>query len=140
MFYGQRASNIVDEINVVVYTAAVHPDNPEYAAVVKKGIPMLSRAELLGQMMKNYQYYKIEDEDLKKRLMNPYVQTNRLVDEAISLEQVVTQGYINLKEKAGNRKDRVMSLAYGLWYAKLLEDQYINKQETNSLLDWTFFG
>lgn len=56
VFYGQRASNIVDEINVVVYTAAVHPDNPEYAAVVKKGIPMLSRAELLGQMMKNYQY------------------------------------------------------------------------------------
>ena len=53
---------------------------------------------------------------------------------------MVTQGYINLKEKAGNRKDRVMSLAYGLWYAKLLEDQYINKQETNSLLDWTFFG
>ena len=98
------------------------------------------REEGLDYMMKNYQYYKIEDEDLKKRLMNPYVQTNRLVDEAISLEQVVTQGYINLKEKAGNRKDRVMSLAYGLWYAKLLEDQYINKQETNSLLDWTFFG
>lgn len=101
---------------------------------------LVDSQEGLDYMMKNYQYYKIEDEDLKKRLMNPYVQTNRLVDEAISLEQVVTQGYINLKEKAGNRKDRVMSLAYGLWYAKLLEDQYINKQETNSLLDWTFFG
>ena len=101
---------------------------------------LVDSQEGIDYMMKNYQYYKIEDEDLKKRLMNPYVQTNRLVDEAISLEQVVTQGYINLKEKAGNRKDRVMSLAYGLWYAKLLEDQYINKQETNSLLDWTFFG
>ena len=56
VFYGQRASNIIDGIDVVVYTAAVHADNPEYVAVVAKGIPMLSRAELLGQMMKNYKY------------------------------------------------------------------------------------
>ena len=53
--YGQRAENIVDGIDVVVYTAAVHPDNPEFAAAMKKGLPMLSRAELLGQMMKNYE-------------------------------------------------------------------------------------
>ena len=53
--YGQRAENIVDGIDVVVYTAAVHPDNPEFAAAMEKGLPMLSRAELLGQMMKNYE-------------------------------------------------------------------------------------
>lgn len=54
IFYGQRAENITDGIDVVVYTAAIHPDNPEYAEVVRRGIPMLSRADLLGQMMKNY--------------------------------------------------------------------------------------
>lgn len=53
--YGQCAENITDDIDVVVYTAAVHADNPEYAQAVTKGIPMLSRADLLGQMMKNYQ-------------------------------------------------------------------------------------
>lgn len=52
--YGQRAENITDDIEVVVYTAAVHAENPEYAEVVRRGIPMLSRAELLGQMMRNY--------------------------------------------------------------------------------------
>ncbi len=52
--YGQRAENITEEIDVVVYTAAVHPDNPEYAECVRRGIPMLSRAELLGQLMRNY--------------------------------------------------------------------------------------
>lgn len=52
--YGQSASNIKDGIDVAVYTAAVHKDNPEYMAVIEKGIPILSRAELLGQMMKNY--------------------------------------------------------------------------------------
>lgn len=53
--YGQRAENITDEINVVVYTAAVHPDNPEFMRASEKGIPILTRAELLGQMMKNYE-------------------------------------------------------------------------------------
>ena len=53
--YGQRAENIKEGIDVVVYTAAVHPDNPEFEAAVKKQLPILSRAELLGQMMTNYQ-------------------------------------------------------------------------------------
>ena len=30
--YGQRAENITPDIDVVVYTAAIHPDNPEFAA------------------------------------------------------------------------------------------------------------
>lgn len=55
IFYGQSAKNIQDGIELVVYTAAIHPDNPEYQEVQRRGIPMMSRAELLGQMMKNYQ-------------------------------------------------------------------------------------
>lgn len=51
---GQRAENITPNIDLVVYTAAIHEDNPEYAAAKKAGIPMLSRAELLGQIMDNY--------------------------------------------------------------------------------------
>ena len=52
--YQQAAENITDSIDVVVYTAAIHPSNPEYAAAVAKKIPLLTRAQLLGQMMKNY--------------------------------------------------------------------------------------
>jgi UDP-N-acetylmuramate--alanine ligase len=52
--YGQKAENITDDIDLVVYTAAIHPDNPEFQAVVQKGIPHMDRAELLGQMMSNY--------------------------------------------------------------------------------------
>ena len=54
VYYGQRAENLSDQVDVAVYTAAVHPDNPEYAEAVRRGLPMMSRAELLGQMMKNY--------------------------------------------------------------------------------------
>ena len=55
IFYGQRASNITCDIDCVVYTSAIHPDNPELCAAKEKGIPLLTRAELLGQIMKNYQ-------------------------------------------------------------------------------------
>ena len=51
---GQKASNITDDIDLVVYTAAIHPDNEEFAEVVRRNIPMLTRAELLGEIMSNY--------------------------------------------------------------------------------------
>ena len=52
--YGQRRENITDDIDLVVYTAAIHKDNPEYAAMEELGLPSLTRAQLLGQMMRNY--------------------------------------------------------------------------------------
>ncbi len=52
--YGQRGDNITHDIDLVVYTAAIHPDNPEYARAVQLGLPLLTRAQLLGQIMKNY--------------------------------------------------------------------------------------
>lgn len=56
VYYGQRAANIDEEqgIDVVVYTAAIREDNPELLAVKERGIPMLTRAQLLGEMMRNY--------------------------------------------------------------------------------------
>ncbi len=53
---GQTAANINDSIDLVVYTAAIHEDNEEFQAAKKKNIPMLTRAQLLGQIMKNYKY------------------------------------------------------------------------------------
>lgn len=54
VFYGQKAENIIRGIDVVVYTAAVHQDNEEFIEAKKQGLPLLSRAELLGQLMQNY--------------------------------------------------------------------------------------
>ena len=50
----QVAENITDDVRIVVYTAAIHPDNPEYKEAVRRELPMLSRADLLGQIMENY--------------------------------------------------------------------------------------
>ncbi len=53
--YPQSKDNITKDIDIIVYTAAIHPDNPEFAAAKESGLPMLTRAELLGQIMDNYQ-------------------------------------------------------------------------------------
>ncbi len=54
IYIGQKAENINDDIDLIVYTAAIHPDNPEWQSAESKGIPMLSRAQFLGQLMDNY--------------------------------------------------------------------------------------
>lgn len=54
IIYGQNSENITDDIDFVVYTAAIHPDNPEYIAAQQKNIPMMERATMVGQVMKNY--------------------------------------------------------------------------------------
>ena len=56
IFYGQTADNIIPGIELVVYTAAISEENPEFACAKAKGIPMLSRAQLLGQIMDNYKH------------------------------------------------------------------------------------
>lgn len=52
--YPQMAGNITDDIDLVVYTAAISQDNPEFTAAVEHAVPMMTRADLLGQIMKNY--------------------------------------------------------------------------------------
>ena len=54
IYYGQTVSHIDESVDLVVFTAAIHEDNPEYIAMKDLGIPSLTRAELLGQLMRNY--------------------------------------------------------------------------------------
>ena len=54
IYYGQREENLSSEIDLVVYTSAIKSDNPEMIAANKLKLPSLTRAQLLGQLMKNY--------------------------------------------------------------------------------------
>ena len=51
---GQRRENITPDIDLVVFTAAIRPDNPEYIAVNELGIAHMTRSVLLGQIMQGY--------------------------------------------------------------------------------------
>ncbi|WP_312070899.1 UDP-N-acetylmuramate--L-alanine ligase [Anaerotignum propionicum] len=51
---GHRAENITDDVTHVVFTAAIHDDNPELAAAKAKNLIIMDRAHLLGQIMEDY--------------------------------------------------------------------------------------
>ncbi len=48
---GHAAKNL-DEADVVVYSSAVHSDNPELVAAAEKKIPVIRRAEMLAELMR----------------------------------------------------------------------------------------
>ena len=52
--YGESASHISDDIDCAVLTSAVQDSNLEFQAIKAKNIPYMLRADLLGQIMKNY--------------------------------------------------------------------------------------
>lgn len=52
--YEQTGQNITSDIDFVVYTAAISDDNPELVKAKELGLPILDRASLVGQVMKNY--------------------------------------------------------------------------------------
>lgn len=51
---GQKKENITDDINMVIYTAAISNDNEEFQAAKEKNILMINRAAFLGQIMREY--------------------------------------------------------------------------------------
>ena len=54
VYYGQNPSNITDDIDLIIYTAAIKKNNPEFLEGKRRNIPYLNRAQLIGQIMKNY--------------------------------------------------------------------------------------
>jgi UDP-N-acetylmuramate--alanine ligase len=48
---GQRAENLGDA-QVIVYSSAVRPGNPEFAAARAAGLPIVRRAEMLAELMR----------------------------------------------------------------------------------------
>jgi UDP-N-acetylmuramate--alanine ligase len=51
---GHAASNLDENTEFVIRTAAVHDDNPEVAEARRRGIPVFERAEAWGAIMQDY--------------------------------------------------------------------------------------
>ena len=54
--YTQVEENITPSIDYVVYTAAISKDNPDYKNALELNIPLVNRASLLSDIMKDYKY------------------------------------------------------------------------------------
>ncbi|MBK5239729.1 UDP-N-acetylmuramate--L-alanine ligase [Clostridium sp.] len=55
IYIGHNSDNIIDA-DLVVYTAAISPENPEYIKAMELNLPLMDRAEFLGHIMKGHKY------------------------------------------------------------------------------------
>jgi UDP-N-acetylmuramate--alanine ligase len=53
VFLTHSAKNLLDA-DAVIYTVAVPSDNPEYREAIRRGLPLISRADYLGYIMTGY--------------------------------------------------------------------------------------
>ena len=54
IYIGHDAKN-VEGADCVVFTAAIHPDNPEYVHAKELGIPLIERSDFLGELTRCYE-------------------------------------------------------------------------------------
>ncbi len=55
IFLGHKKENITDDIDMVVYTAAISEENEEFLATKEKNILTVNRAAFLGHIMREYE-------------------------------------------------------------------------------------
>jgi len=82
-----------------------------------------------GEFMSN------NDIQAKVFFMQPFVQTSLLVSEAISLSMVLSGGNIKLVEPDGSRKDRIVSVMMGNYYASLLDADLLREDDGKSNME-----
>lgn len=54
VFIGHKKENITKDIDIVVYSKAIHDDNEEIIAAKEYNVNLVSRSKILGEIMANY--------------------------------------------------------------------------------------
>jgi len=52
IFQGHATEHVPENSSLLVFSSAVHPDNPELAEARRRGIPVIRRAEVLAELMR----------------------------------------------------------------------------------------
>jgi UDP-N-acetylmuramate--alanine ligase len=52
VFEGHTAANVGDDVDALVYSSAVQPENPELIEALRRKIPLIRRAEMLAEVMR----------------------------------------------------------------------------------------
>lgn len=90
-----------------------------------------------GEFMTN------DDPLAKSFFMNPFSQTSLFISESIGLTMTMVSGNIKLVEIPGSRKDRYTSVAYGNYFASLLDGDLLREggiDDGESILAITMAG
>lgn len=121
----------------IVYTVKASSEfNHEIAVGLKNAIETgklqlpIDHMMMQEQLQNEKEYRKLDDSE-KTKLLYPYLQTTALINELVSLEYEVRGVYIRIKEVGTATKDRYSSLAYGNYYANVLENELREEHKKN---------
>jgi len=129
-----------------IYTVSATAEfNSEIAISLRDDIKR-NRVELLVDKNESYEYLSKFNAgtlpiEIMVKLQTPFLQTDALINEMVLLESErnQTSGFIKLKEQSGQRKDRYVSLAYGNFYASILEKDLLKGKDDNDLSNFANF-
>ena len=97
---------------------------------------MLGDNEDMMSYFNQFPEYVMASPQTKALLEAPYVETKLLINEMILLEGEFTdKGTLKLKTIGKNRKDRYSALAYGNYFAKVLEDEALKPTRGKTLAE-----
>ena len=91
-----------------------------------------TRAEDYLIKSKMSEFMNNDDPTAKSYFMHPFIQTSLLVSESIGLTMTMVSGNIKLSEVHGSRKDRYTSVAYGNYFASLLDSDLLRGNDGTS--------
>jgi len=84
-----------------------------------------------NKIQQNDKYMLLSAEERVEQEL-PYVQTNLMVTETISLDVETSSGKIKVKEVGSSTKDRFSALVYGNWLASVLEYKMLKGRQVNN--------
>lgn len=98
---------------------------------------LINEDDAIDDLQKRYKFNQLKssnnryDNELAERLIYPFMQTNRLIEEGVHTQVSTTpSGGMSIDEKTG-RKDRLMSFLYGILFIDLLEQDLSIIEESN---------
>lgn len=93
-----------------------------------------TKAEEFLIKTKSSEFMKTDDIQSKAFFLHPYIQTSLAINEAINLEMVLSNANIKLIEPPSRRKDRIVTLMMGNYYASFLDSNILKMDDGQS--DW----
>lgn len=97
---------------------------------------LVSEREITDELNQKYEYLRLSTGNSAEReeamsIIQPYVNTSSLIDEAINAKLVQTRtGKYTINEGQG-RKDRIMSVLYGIYFIVMLLEKELDGRKTS---------
>lgn len=98
--------------------------------------PMDADEYLTKKFKKEYLKDSVDGVNERVWMLHPYAQTAEMINECVSSEMIMLNGYAKIKEMSGKRKDRYTSVSYLNYVASFFDAELIKETKPEDALDF----